>query len=128
MDTAEVKVDDIDSLTGETALTISAAQGRVDVISVLLLRGANVSVANKKENSPIILAVKEGHWVVVELLLQHHARIEQTDAAGRTPLMVAAAEGHVALTEMLIDKGKPKKMSSCFGCCFIVLKILTFLH
>ncbi|KAK6638958.1 hypothetical protein RUM43_007228 [Polyplax serrata] len=105
LDTAEVKVDDIDSLTGETALTISAAQGRVDVISVLLLRGANVSVANKKENSPIILAVKEGHWVVVELLLQHHARIEQTDAAGRTPLMVAAAEGHVALTEMLIDKG-----------------------
>lgn len=103
---SEVKADGIDSLTGETALTIAAAHGRLDVISVLLLRGANVSIVNKKENSPLILAVKEGHWVAAEKLIQHQARLEQTDSAGRTPLMVAAAEGHIALTELLIDKGK----------------------
>lgn len=105
LDMAEVQADGIDTITGETALTIAAANGCSSVVNVLLLRGANISAVNRKENSPLIVAVKEGHWAVAERLIQHNARLEQTDSSGRTPLMISAAEGHVALTELLIDKG-----------------------
>ncbi|KAL0269173.1 UNVERIFIED_CONTAM: hypothetical protein PYX00_006985 [Menopon gallinae] len=105
LDMAEVRIDGTDTLTGESALTIAAANGCSAVISVLLQRGCNISEVNRKENSPLLIAVKEGHWAVAERLIQHHAKLEQADSSGRTPLMIAAAEGHVALTELLIDKG-----------------------
>lgn len=105
LDMSEVHPDKVDSLTGETALTIAASHGNVAVCAVLLLRGASISAVNRKGMPPLLLAVQEGHWAVAERLIQQQARLEQTDATGRTPLMIAAAEGHVALTELLIDKG-----------------------
>lgn len=105
LDMSEVRPDNQDSLTGETALTVAACNGCHTVCTVLLNRGASVAVPNQKELSPLHLAVREGHWAVAERLLQHHAPLEQTDNQGRTPLMMAAAEGHVALIELLLDKG-----------------------
>lgn len=105
LDMAEINPDNQDSLTGETALTIAAVNGCQSVCSTLIGRGANISVTNKKEMSPLLLAVKEGHWGVAERMLQNHAPLEQCDSAGRTPLILAASEGHVALIELLLDKG-----------------------
>ncbi|XP_067012508.1 protein TANC2 isoform X2 [Anabrus simplex] len=105
LDMAEVKADASDSLTGETALTVAAANGCHAACTALLVRGASISAVNRKEMSPLLLAVKEGHWAVAERLLQHHAPLEQCDPVGRSPLMLAAAEGHVGLIELLLDKG-----------------------
>ncbi|XP_063220744.1 protein TANC2 [Bacillus rossius redtenbacheri] len=105
LDMGEVKADALDSLSGETALTVAAASGSLHVVAALLGRGASVCAVNRKELSPLLLAVKEGHWAVAERLLQHHAPIEQADATGRTPLMLAAIEGHTGVLELLLDKG-----------------------
>ncbi|XP_049811721.1 protein TANC2 isoform X1 [Schistocerca nitens] len=105
LDMPEVNADTPDSLTGETALTVAAANGCHSVCTVLIARGASISAVNNKELSPLLVAVKEGHWAVAERLLQHHAPLEQCDPAGRTPLLVAAAEGHVCLIELLLDRG-----------------------
>ncbi|XP_018334493.1 protein TANC2 isoform X3 [Agrilus planipennis] len=105
LDMAEVSIDKIDALTGETALTISATNGYHGVCSALINRGANVSVRNKKNLSPLLLAVKEGHWAITERLIQNHAVLSHSDSVGRTPLIIAAAEGHVGLIELLLDKG-----------------------
>ncbi|CAH0559167.1 unnamed protein product [Brassicogethes aeneus] len=105
LDMAEINIDLPDTITGETALTISAANGCHNVCSALISRGANFSVTNKREMAPLHLAVKEGHWAVAERLIQNHAAIEQADNAGRSPLMLASADGHVGLIELLLDKG-----------------------
>ncbi|KAK3915593.1 Protein TANC2 [Frankliniella fusca] len=105
LDMPEVLVDASDTLTGETALTVSAMNGCQNVISTLLQRGASIATTNRKELSALLLAVKEGHWAAAEWLLQHQAPLEQTDGSGRTALMLAAAEGHVGLIELLLDKG-----------------------
>uniref|UniRef100_A0A8D9ESN6 Protein TANC2 n=1 Tax=Cacopsylla melanoneura TaxID=428564 RepID=A0A8D9ESN6_9HEMI len=105
LDMAEVRPDVQDSLTGETGLTMAALHGGHATCLALLNRGAGVSVANSKNLSPLILAVKEGHWVTAEKLLQHHAPLDQTDGSHKTPLMIAAQEGHVGLLELLLDKG-----------------------
>ncbi|XP_068912887.1 protein TANC2 isoform X2 [Tenebrio molitor] len=105
LDMAEVNVDSTDSITGETALTIAASNGCHSVCTTLIGRGASLSVCNKKEMAPLLLAVKEGHWAVAERLIQNHAAIEQSDNVGRAPLMLAASEGHVGLIELLLNKG-----------------------
>lgn len=70
LDMAEVIVDRPDTLIGETALTIAAANGSTATVSALLARGANPTAVNAKGLSPLMLAAKEGHWGTAERLLQ----------------------------------------------------------
>ncbi|XP_012528978.2 protein TANC2 isoform X3 [Monomorium pharaonis] len=118
LDMAEVIVDRPDTLIGETALTISAANGSTATVSALLARGANPTAVNMKGLSPLMLAAKEGHWGTAERLLQGDLSIstdtvsdetmsllEQRDLVGRTALMFAASEGHTNLLELFLDKG-----------------------
>jgi ankyrin repeat protein len=121
LDMAEVNVDSTDSITGETALTIAASNGCHSVCTTLIGRGASLSVCNKKEMAPLLLAVKEGHWAVAERLIQNHAAIEQSDNVGRAPLMLAASEGHVGLIELLLNKGESsycceRRSNECCRC------------
>lgn len=74
--------------------------------SALISRGASISIKNRKDVTPLLIAVKEGHWAVAERLIQNHAAIEQVDESERTPLMLAASEGHLGLIDLLLDKGK----------------------
>ncbi|KAG5879492.1 hypothetical protein JTB14_026360 [Gonioctena quinquepunctata] len=105
LDMAEVNVDLQDSIAGETALTITSANGCHTVCSALISRGANISTTNKKGLTPLLLAVKEGHWAVAERLIQNYAAIEQCDSVERSPLMIASAEGHLGIIELLLDRG-----------------------
>lgn len=70
LDMSEVIVDRPDTLMGETALTIAAANGSTATVSALLSRGANPVVVNAKGLSPLMLSAREGHWGTAERLLQ----------------------------------------------------------
>lgn len=70
LDMAEVIVDRPDTLIGETALTIAAANGSTATVSALLARGASPTAVNAKGLSPLMLAAREGHWGTAERLLQ----------------------------------------------------------
>ncbi|XP_011330924.1 protein TANC2 isoform X1 [Ooceraea biroi] len=118
LDMAEVIVDRPDTLIGETALTIAAANGLTGTVSALLARGANPIAVNAKGLSPLMLAAREGHWGTAERLLQGDlststdmvsdeaiSLLEQRDLAGRNALILAASEGHTNLIELFLDKG-----------------------
>lgn len=70
LDMSEVTVDEPDTLIGETALTIAAANGSTATVSALLARGASPLATNSKGLSPLMLAAKEGHWGTAERILQ----------------------------------------------------------
>lgn len=70
LDMAEVIVDRPDTLIGETALTIAAANGSTATVSALLARGASPVAVNTKGLSPLMLSAREGHWGTAERLLQ----------------------------------------------------------
>ncbi|KAK2585872.1 hypothetical protein KPH14_010464 [Odynerus spinipes] len=118
LDMAEVIVDLPDTLIGETALTVAAANGSTTTVSALLARGASPLAVNAKGLSPLMLAAREGHWGTAERLLQGTLSsstdtvlddaltlLDQRDPAGRTALMLAASEGHTNLIELFLDKG-----------------------
>ncbi|CAK9795133.1 Protein TANC2 [Anthophora plagiata] len=118
LDMSEVIVDRPDTLIGETALTIAAANGSTATVSALLARGASPTAVNAKGLSSLMLAAREGHWGTAERLLQGTlssstdtilddaaSLLDQRDPAGRSALMLAASEGHTNLIELFLDKG-----------------------
>ncbi|XP_055610896.1 protein TANC2 isoform X2 [Uranotaenia lowii] len=105
LDMGEVQVNRLDIITGETALTTACANGHTETVTILLSRGAASDVRNRKDQSPLLISVKEGHWAIVERLLQSQTDVEQTDSNGKTALMVSAEEGHVGIIELLLNRG-----------------------
>ncbi|XP_014205049.1 protein TANC2 [Copidosoma floridanum] len=118
LDMSEVVVDRPDTLIGETALTIAAANGSTATVSALLARGADRTVLNAKGFSALMLAAREGHYSTSERLLQGSLSmstdedvevttllLKQKDPVGRSALSLAASEGHTNLIVLLLDKG-----------------------
>ncbi|GFU76337.1 protein TANC2 [Trichonephila clavipes] len=104
LDMPEVRVNDLDTLTGHSALTAASSTGHLQCCNILIRRGAAVNAINRQKDTPLLCAAAEGHWEVAEKLLMHGASLEQTDSSGRTPLMLAAMCGFPVL-ELLLSKG-----------------------
>lgn len=63
----------------DTALTIAADKGHCRFVELLLSRGTQVEVKNKKGNSPLWLAANGGHLNVVDILYHAGADIDSQD-------------------------------------------------
>nr|XP_023030075.1 ankyrin repeat domain-containing protein 17-like [Leptinotarsa decemlineata] len=86
----------------DTALTIAADKGHVRFVELLLCRGAQVEVKNKKGNSPLWLAANGGHQPVVELLYNVNADIDSQDNRKVSCLMAAFRKGHVKVVKWMV--------------------------
>uniref|UniRef100_A0A6P4DWA1 Protein TANC2 isoform X8 n=1 Tax=Drosophila rhopaloa TaxID=1041015 RepID=A0A6P4DWA1_DRORH len=106
----DLDVNGMEPSSGELALTAAARHGCVDVVGILLSRGAQIDARNRQGYSALWLAVKEGHWSVVEHLLQRGALLDEPLGETRkTPLMIAAEEGHLELVDLLLARGSARE-------------------
>merc|ERR1712183_386645 len=78
----------------DPALTIAADKGHYRFVELLLSRGAQVDVRNKKGNSSLWLAANGGHLDVVQLLYSAGADIDSQDNRKVSCLMAAFRKGH----------------------------------
>ena len=60
-----------------------AANGNIDLCTLLLMRGADPNRINKDGETPLCLAAKLGHTEVVKLLLTYGGNAEQIGFSGR---------------------------------------------
>jgi len=105
---------------GFTALLASASYGNVEMVKLLLARGADVNaqsapVFEKVKNgdigigslTPLLLSVTSGSPEVVRMLLDAGADINVRDVRGMTPIMLAVATDHPneKIVRMLLAKG-----------------------
>ena len=86
----------------DTALTLAAASGHYRFVELLLSRGAQVDVRNKKGNSSLWLAANGGHLDVVQLLYSAGADIDSQDNRKVSCLMSAFRKGHSKVVKWLV--------------------------
>ena len=83
----------------------AAANGRPDVLQVLLDAGADVNGPDDADETPLAAAANSGNIEAAGWLLDHGAHIDRTLEFGATPLHVAIMEGHLPMVEFLLDRG-----------------------
>jgi ankyrin repeat protein len=86
---------------GFTPLSMAAQKGNLDVVKLLVEKGAAVDAKANYVGSPASVSEFYADPQIVKLLTVK-APIEAT---GATPLYIAAKEGHVAVMTVLLDKG-----------------------
>jgi len=83
---------------GETPLHRASRVGLSDVVTALLDRGGDPSVAGLGGSTPLHAAAGEGKVDATQVLLSRGAPKNKVDAHGRTPLFLAAQAGKTKVT------------------------------
>merc|ERR1712088_1242948 len=81
---------------------IAADKGHYRFVELLLSRGAQVDVRNKKGNSSLWLAANGGHLDVVQLLHSAGADIDSQDNRKVSCLMAAFRKGHSKVVKWMV--------------------------
>jgi uncharacterized protein len=91
---------------GLTPLQLAALQGKLDVVKVLVNKGANVNARSTFNGETALMkAVMTDHREIVRYLLDHGAQVDVKDNNGSTALFHAAYFNRLQSLELLIARG-----------------------
>jgi len=92
--------------SGDTALDSAAGLGEVEMVRLLLDRGANPKIGDKDNLTPLQLAAHHGNLAIVRMLLKAGANVNSTDSRyGYTALASASQNDHVKVVRELLGAG-----------------------
>jgi len=90
---------------GQTLLHLAIAQGRPDLVQLLLEFEADTEATNRSGLTPLEAAASCNETLIVELLLARRAITERAEMAAFGPIHHAAGGGHVEVLRLLLLKG-----------------------
>jgi len=90
-----------------TACSSSTSTGSLEVLNLLLERGADGNACNKWRETPLLIAANNGHKAAVDLLLQNKADPSLCSEAGWSALTFAAHKGYDDIVTLLLKSGAP---------------------
>lgn len=101
---------DIDSINKNysTPLYLASMDGNIDLIHILLNRGANIDTSHisyHRARRPLHIASEHGKLDAINLLLERGAYIHYKDHLEMTPLLVAAHHGQSDAIKLLLERG-----------------------
>jgi ankyrin repeat protein len=121
-------LDDSYYVGGHTALMLASGYGHLDLVNILLSKGADAKQCNDKGDSAIslaaekgrddifyaladqciddaiVIAARHGMTEVVRTLINKGANINKRNSDGMTPLMLVAYNGHFEIVCLLLDE------------------------
>ena len=107
---------DIDAAThmGTTTLIAAASSGHLDMIKLLMSRGADPE-KNNWYGSALHCAAEAGQCESIRILLESGMNIDLVNDSGRTPLHCATDARHVPTIELLLDMGADPNVQDVTG-------------
>ncbi|KAK7974381.1 hypothetical protein PG989_016229 [Apiospora arundinis] len=96
---------------GEKPLYLSTRLGLLDVVQLLLEKGASVESQNTRSlNFPNALhqAVDKNSLPIAEVLLRHGANVNASDWNGTTPLAISVLKRELKMVDLLLQYGADK--------------------
>uniref|UniRef100_A0A3Q3AMY4 Ankyrin repeat and SOCS box containing 15b n=1 Tax=Kryptolebias marmoratus TaxID=37003 RepID=A0A3Q3AMY4_KRYMA len=90
---------------GDTALTLAAEAGRVENVKMLLKHGASPHNTNSRNESPLLIAVRQSSYDMVYSLIMGGAFVEQVCLTKWTATHEAAKAGCQAVLMLLLRHG-----------------------
>lgn len=87
-----------------TPLQVAAGVGALEIVKLLVDRGANTEAPGKDGRTPLMLALSDCHFEVAEYLLSKGVKVNVASSTNYTPLMQAAAKGATELIRTMLPK------------------------
>jgi ankyrin repeat protein len=98
-----------------TPLMHAVALGRMDVMNLLIEKGAKIDEKTNKGNTALTVALECAQFDAARLLVEKGAFIDDQDKNGYTPLMLAAVKNNLEIVKYLVDKGAVLNMKNKKG-------------
>jgi ankyrin repeat protein len=76
----------------------------IDVVKILLQRGADVQIRNHLGDTPLLIAAFQGYSQIVAVLLGAGADMEKKNF-GEVALTLAVSKGHFPTVKLLLENG-----------------------
>jgi ankyrin repeat protein len=96
-----------DKKSKNTALHLAAANGRTEVVRLLLAAGASTYAGNKDNDLPLTLAVRGGHAETVRVMIELPCPYINTHSSSqRSPMQAAIADNRLDILKMFLESGK----------------------
>ncbi|XP_046567998.1 serine/threonine-protein phosphatase 6 regulatory ankyrin repeat subunit A-like [Haliotis rubra] len=91
---------------GRTPVMLAAENGHFEVMELLVGKGANLSLVDKRGNNILHCACRRGDVEVVKYIVSKKmVDINSRERKNKTPLMVAGVWGHEAVVGLLVKQG-----------------------
>ncbi len=99
------KEGDVNANSGGTALMWASYEGQLDMVRLLLEKGADINFKGNNGGTALMYACVKGDPEIVKLLLENGADVDAKDGSLMTALMWASYEGRPDVLRMLLEKG-----------------------
>jgi len=99
------RINDRRPATGSTPLGDAAFRGNLEIVKLLLDRGAKVNATNRDGNTPLLLSAFMCRTDVVKYLLENGASPSKKNGRGETPVDVVSGDWNDSLTGLYTGIG-----------------------
>lgn len=101
---------------GESALHIVTSQRDLTWLRFLTGQGADVNIANRDGDTPLLVASRIGFAEGASFLISRGAQVDRPNRRGETPLIIAVQQRNIALVKLLAERGaNPDRTDNATG-------------